>query len=78
MGAKTATVAKLRGRFCSFFFLGGQNRNLLKVRGRKLLLSLLLLVRLFLVIVKQIKIVLNFEELMLGVVKAIVYRSKTS
>jgi len=31
--------AKLRGRFCSFF-LGGQNRNFVKVRRRKLLLSL--------------------------------------
>jgi hypothetical protein len=30
LGAKTATIAKLRGRFCSFFLL----------RGRKLLLSL--------------------------------------
>jgi len=38
-GAKTATVAKFRGRFCSFF-LGGQNRNFVKVRGWKLLLSL--------------------------------------
>jgi len=38
--AKTATVAKLRGRFCSFFFLGGQNRNFVKVWRRKLLLSL--------------------------------------
>jgi len=38
-GAKTATVAKLRGLFCSFF-LGGQNRNFEKVRGLKLQLSL--------------------------------------
>ena len=38
-GAKTATVAKLRGWFCSFFFLWGQNRNFVKVRERKLLLS---------------------------------------
>ena len=42
-GIKTATVAKLRERFCSFFFLGGQNHNFVKVRGRKLLLSLFLL-----------------------------------
>jgi len=40
LGAKTATVAKLRGLFCSFFFLGGQNRNFEKVRGLKLQLSL--------------------------------------
>ena len=33
-GAKTATVAKLRGRFCSFFFLGGQNRNFVKVGAK--------------------------------------------
>jgi len=38
-GAKTATVAKLKGRFCSFY-LGGQNRNFEKVKGLKLLLSL--------------------------------------
>jgi len=38
LGAKTATGA-LRGRFCSFFFLGGQNHNFGKVRGLKLLLS---------------------------------------
>jgi len=38
LGAKTATGAKLRGQFCSFF-LGGQNRNFGKVRGLKLLLS---------------------------------------
>jgi len=38
-GAKTATVAKLRGRFYSFF-LGGQNRKFVKVRRRKRLLSL--------------------------------------
>jgi len=38
--AKTATVAKLRGLFCSFFSLGGQNRNFEKVRGLKLQLSL--------------------------------------
>jgi len=37
-GAKTSTVAKLRGLFCSFF-LGGQNRNFEKVRGLKLQLS---------------------------------------
>jgi len=36
--AKTATVAKLRGLFCSFFFLRG--RNFEKVRGLKLQLSL--------------------------------------
>jgi len=40
LGAKTATFAKLRGRFCSFFFLGGENRNFMKVRRQKLLLSL--------------------------------------
>jgi len=40
-GAKTATVAKLRELFCSFF-LGGQNRNFGKVRGLKLQLSLLI------------------------------------
>jgi len=40
-GAKTATVANLRGQFCSFF-LEGQNRNFVKVRGRKLLLGLIL------------------------------------
>jgi len=39
VGVKTATVAKLRGQFCSFFFLGGQNRNFVKVRGRKLILN---------------------------------------
>jgi len=38
--AKTATGAKLMGQFCSFFFLGGQNRNFLKLRGLKLLLNL--------------------------------------
>jgi len=32
--------AKLRGRFYSFFFLEGQNRNFEKVRGLKLQLSL--------------------------------------
>jgi len=40
LGAKTTTDTKLRGRFCSFFFIGGQNRNFGKVRGLKLLLSL--------------------------------------
>jgi len=39
LGAKTATVTKLKGWFCSFF-LGGQNCNFVKVRGQKLLLSL--------------------------------------
>jgi len=39
LGAKTAT-AKLKGLFCSFFFLGDQNRNFEKVRGLKLQLSL--------------------------------------
>ena len=39
LGAKTATGAKLRGQFCIFFILGGQNRNFGKVRGLKLLLS---------------------------------------
>jgi len=38
-GAKTAAVAKPRGQFCSFFFLGAQNRNFVKVKGPKLLLS---------------------------------------
>jgi len=38
--AKTVTVAKFRGLFCSFFFLGGQNRNFEKVRRLKLQLSL--------------------------------------
>jgi len=37
--AKTATVVKLMGRFCSFFFLEGQNRNFENVRGLKLLLN---------------------------------------
>jgi len=35
--AKTATDTKLRGRFV--VFLGGQNRNFVKVRGLKLQLS---------------------------------------
>ena len=39
-GAKTATVAKLRGRFCSFFISQGQNRKFVKVKGQKLLSSL--------------------------------------
>jgi len=39
LGAKTATVAKLRGLFCSFFFLGDQNRNFGKVRGLKVQLN---------------------------------------
>jgi len=26
LGAETATVAKLRGRFCSFFFLGAKSQ----------------------------------------------------
>jgi len=47
-GAKTATVAKLRGLFCSFFFLGGQNRNFGKVKGLKLQLSLFLFLCVFL------------------------------
>jgi len=33
LGTKTVTVAKLRGRFCSF--LWGQNRNFVKVTGAK-------------------------------------------
>jgi len=40
IGAKTATNAKLKGPFCSFFFLRGQNRNFVKVRGLKLQLNL--------------------------------------
>jgi len=43
LGAKTATCAKLRGQFCSFFFLRGQNHNFKKVKGLKLLLSLIFL-----------------------------------
>ena len=38
--AKTATVAKLRDGFVVFFFfIGDQNRNFVKVKERKLLLS---------------------------------------
>jgi len=37
LGAKTATVAKLRGLFCSFFLRGPKFE---KVRGLKLQLSL--------------------------------------
>ena len=47
LGVKTATIAKLRRRFCSFFFLVGQNRNFGKVRGLKLLLSLLFMINHF-------------------------------
>jgi len=32
-GAKTATAAKLRGRFCSFFFLGAKIATLEKLGG---------------------------------------------
>ena len=39
LGGKTATDAKLRGHFV-VFFLGGQNRNFVNVRGLKLQLSL--------------------------------------
>jgi len=38
LGAKTATYAKLRGRFV-VFFLEGQNRNFVKIKGLKLQLS---------------------------------------
>jgi len=40
LGAKTTKDAKLKGPFCSFLLLGGQNRNFVKVRGLKLQLSL--------------------------------------
>ena len=39
LGGQNCTCAKLRGRFCSFFFLEGLNRNFKKVRGLKLLLK---------------------------------------
>ena len=44
-GTKTATVAKHRGLFCSFFFMV-QNHNFGKVRGLKLQLSLILIIML--------------------------------
>jgi len=47
LGAKTVTVAKLRGLFC-IFFLGDQNRNFEKVRGLKLQLSLIIIIIVYL------------------------------
>jgi len=42
LGVKTVINTKLRGPFCSFVFLRGQNHNFVKVRGLKLQLSLIL------------------------------------
>jgi len=40
IGGQNCKDAKLIGPFCSFFFLGGQNHNFVKVRGLKLQLNL--------------------------------------
>lgn len=39
-GAKSAKRGKLKGLICYCFFIGGQNRKIVKLRGSKLQLNL--------------------------------------